>query len=136
MKKNPKNLPPKNSKATTIIAQVVQWILQADETFKKHQTFCQQHYTPTPTLLSLTFIPPTWHNVQQKLWKTQGPATFLKAPPSHYLPPINHSCIGYHLTGSTLESLAEENELNLVVQRQHTSTSNTSENVSTSTLEK
>ena len=39
------------------------------------------------------------------------------------------------LTRSTLEGLAEHEQLNLVVDRKHTSTSDTTENVGTSTLE-
>jgi hypothetical protein len=40
-----------------------------------------------------------------------------------------------HLTRSTLVGLAEEKELSLIVERQDTSTGNTTENVGTSTLE-
>ena len=39
------------------------------------------------------------------------------------------------LTRSTLEGLAEHEQLNLVVDRKHTSTGDTTENVGTSTLE-
>jgi hypothetical protein len=39
------------------------------------------------------------------------------------------------LTGSTLELLAEEEELSLVVDGEHTGTGDTTENVGTSTLE-
>ena len=40
-----------------------------------------------------------------------------------------------HLTRSTLESLAEHEQLDLVVDRKHTGTSDTTENVGSSTLE-
>lgn len=40
-----------------------------------------------------------------------------------------------HLAGTTLELLAEEDELDLVVDGQDTSTGDTTENVGTSTLE-
>lgn len=40
-----------------------------------------------------------------------------------------------HLAGSTLEGLSEEEELELIVDGQHTSTGDTTENVGTSTLE-
>lgn len=41
----------------------------------------------------------------------------------------------FNLTGTTLEGLSEEENLELIVDRQHTSTGNTTENVGTSTLE-
>ena len=40
-----------------------------------------------------------------------------------------------HLARATLELLAEENELGLVIDGQHTGTGNTTEDVGTSTLE-
>jgi len=58
------------------------------------------------------------------------------SPPttSHHSPKLLPSSIGC-LTGTTLEGLAEHEQLGLVVDGEHTSTGNTTEDVSTGTLE-
>jgi len=55
------------------------------------------------------------------------------SPPKQYasLRPERSCC----LSGTTLELLSEENKLDLVVDGQHTSTGNTTENVGSGTLE-
>jgi hypothetical protein len=59
--------------------------------------------------------------------------------PSLAISSFHHINSGYQegrrLTGSTLELLAEDEELSLVVDGEHTGTGNTTENVGTSTLE-
>lgn len=60
----------------------------------------------------------------------QSPIHCITPPPLSYLAEVSG-----HLTGAALEGLAEEKDLELIVDGQDTSTGHTTENVGTSTLE-
>jgi hypothetical protein len=62
-------------------------------------------------------------------------APSLPAPHYPQLHRLHSSCDCHCLSRSTLEGLAEHEELNLIVDGEHTSTGDTTQNVSTSTLE-
>lgn len=59
----------------------------------------------------------------------------ITSPSTELLPLPRRSSSTVRLTGTTLELLAEHEQLGLVVDGQHTGTGNTTENVGTSTLE-